>query len=373
MPEYNQDECQLERCSICRQSFNIPKLLTCCSETICESCESSYFSLKSTPVKCPICDQHLLISKSLPVNKHLERYMSCKRRKTDPNIYLEKAQMLLKQNQDNLESLHQLIKHPENYINQYFGNLRNSIDLYTEELIEHIQEQRKNYLDELDKLEKKSESFIASNEPQTGMNFAKFKKIIEPFVKELNQDKQKLPSLSENLDFLKNDLDLLEIELEKLNSKIDHFKNLTEAEILMNKEVSFTFGNFKIYNFFLLNFKQKLSALEGENFKIFVETRFKDLNEKYIDSCINHDYFNLEKIISYWSENFDTNEISLNEIINYLDKLRVSDKSLKEMVSSYPILKNNSIEPIRTKVKNFFRNKISRKRFVRKFKIRISF
>jgi hypothetical protein len=150
-------------CIKCNQKLDEPRMLPC-GEFICASC---YISIEETnqKFKCFICNEdHLMPEKGLPISKRLLRILALK----SEEVYRSKEVKQLKENLDIIqEDINKFLFGIDNGVDRIKGlclDLRNKVQLKTEEAIEQLNEHNKQMITEIEEFERECIKSYQTNE-----------------------------------------------------------------------------------------------------------------------------------------------------------------------------------------------------------------
>ena len=145
----------LLNCIKCEGLIDEPRLLPC-GNSICSYCSSSIQLANNKEFQCLICNElHEMTQKGLPINKVLVNLLSF-----EPiNVSRGKAFDSLQQIMIDILKKQNVFKHrlsnPTDYIKEHFIELRNEVQLATEQFHEQIDAINKELIDEIDEYENK--------------------------------------------------------------------------------------------------------------------------------------------------------------------------------------------------------------------------
>ena len=213
----------LLRCQNCKQTYDEnqpPRILTCCSKTVCYLCIKSMVLLKkeaeSVMLKCILCQEDCFITEeNLPVNDLAVAFLSTRARE----VYRGDEAQRLKQNLNRLDSLATQLKHEiefdEELIKEECNQLRKKIELAKDKRIGDINQSFSILFNKIDIYEEK----CIRNSKETNQLKQQAMKLIEQVNISIQKHKNYL-----------NQLRIDEKEIRDSNEKLDDFKARIESE-----------------------------------------------------------------------------------------------------------------------------------------------
>jgi hypothetical protein len=232
----------------CQKYLNTPVTLPCGSTVCREHLEPAGSPIENVKINCDLCEiEHNIPAKYLAFNHTLSDLM-------EKDIHLSPEQKEIKANVVQMEAI--LMEHeksklanPEEYIYDYFANIRNKIDLHRGKSIESIHKRYEELIEELDKIEK---DCIANNDVNMRQLTFKTQEIVT--YKEFLRD----PDVGK----FKNDVEwgkLINPLVAQVKTSLLDFQSRIQAyksELLMNQTIDFesddnikTFGSLNLQRF----------------------------------------------------------------------------------------------------------------------------
>ena len=187
-------------CKKCNGRLNEPRILPC-GESVCSYCVST-IQVQENKFNCLICSKkHTMPDEDLPISKLLSTILSLKPIELSRGTEFELLTKSKQEIQKKLAILKSLINNSDDFIKEYCIDLKNDVQLKTEQLIEQINE---------------FSSEIISN--------------IDIYEKENKQNKS--VSLSDNDEIVKE----LELFCEKTTSHLNQFQINESDTVHLNKQ-----------------------------------------------------------------------------------------------------------------------------------------
>jgi hypothetical protein len=263
-----------------------------CGLTICQEHIKYSDHTENVQIKCDLCsEEHEIPAKFLVVNKVLSTILKNENHLSDKQKELKAK--LVQLETILLDHEKSKVARPEEYIYDYFADIRNQIDLHREESILEIQNKCDALLKELKDLEDKCKANQSVLKPICFDGF-KNKEIFE------FKDSLRKPDISEKeIDQL---LAKMKSSINDMQDKIDAYKR----SLTLNKEIVF--------------FKKQSTAIFGELKIINTLKEFKEVTnekgDKYVGEMLNgvkhgHGTYNLKDgytYIGYWDKGVLTGE-----------------------------------------------------------------
>lgn len=157
-------------CPLCNETYDIP-LDLCCGNTICNKCLKQFYIFNDQMISCKFCDElcHDVPKTGFQINKNIERILLLKNlNMNEKDYYLERLNAEMHKLKESTHKIDLLYNKPELLIDDYFGTIRNAVDIHTEKMINDINQARKKFLDELDRKEEECKINLASLRMQKG-------------------------------------------------------------------------------------------------------------------------------------------------------------------------------------------------------------
>jgi len=166
-------------CVKCNQRLNEPRILPC-GEFICAYCFIS-IETNSNKFKCFVCDEdHLLPKKGLPINKRLSRILALKSKEVSRGEKAKKLKEHLDSTQEYINKFSCGIDNGIERIKELCLDLKNKVQLKTEEAVEQLNEHNKQMITEIEQFAKDSIKFYQAN-AKANNEFRKTKQELEEF------------------------------------------------------------------------------------------------------------------------------------------------------------------------------------------------
>lgn len=355
---------KINKCMLCNNALDVPKLLTCCAETICQKCELENFQI-GVYEDCPLCDELILYEKPFPINKSVEKILNL--HVVNENKYFKEAKQALVDYQEKYDGLQALINNPDEFVFEHFSKLKESLNERANELITSIEEKRENLLKQIQNHEEECKSYITSTDR---LNFEKYKTVLNQYIEDLKSNE---PCIPNDCEMNKKQLNDLKTKIKQLDFKIDHYLYRIQTELLNNKNLKLTFFNYNIYDFFDLSISNRMESIEFfEPLKIvtpvnlpYLKDNFKlinlnnDLNLDFLTICVEENYYDYDSLIKKIT-NYYANSTHFSQIksLNDLDQASTNFDSYKEFATekfenSFKF--NNSFEVLKNKLKDTFK------------------
>jgi hypothetical protein len=245
----------LTKCSLCKKIYEIPIILPC-SERICHKDLNWLLDHKSNRFECFFCDEeHCLPEKGFRVDQKLNELINMKLYKLDLSK-LEKnrlARLSCEKLHSDIVELKRLSEQPSLYLNEYFAQLRNEIDLKREQFKQRIEVIYKQMLDEVKEFEEECLSRMSGLECGSQEKVHEFEEM-EDKVKKWNEILDVFEFDEKNWDAIRTQAEVMSKDLEKKannlkenillsklykvkSSKIDSLDMLFSGELIHNKKV----------------------------------------------------------------------------------------------------------------------------------------
>ena len=211
------------KCPICLDKYTTPITLTC-GETICKyHLEHSSFT-KDKKFKCDICaKEHIFPDGGFPINKTIQKMLQIHLDRLDRGESFKNAKLSFDLLSAKYKSFELINQDPAFFIDEYFADLVNKIDIKREEVKLEID----NHYDKL-------------------LNYLKLTKNISQEMADTNKN-----ILTNDLKYLKNEIDLFDKDLKMLDIDEIRWNNIeSKTKILINK-IDYNLKELK--NYFLLD------------------------------------------------------------------------------------------------------------------------
>jgi hypothetical protein len=172
-------------CKICFQALEEPVSLPC-GETCCKKHQTAFMFGKL----CTLCDQlhPLKLGESFPVNKLAQDLISNKFTELDFGEDYKQAKQKLSELNQKFQEYTNLKSNPQDFIHEFFSNLRNKVDLERETLIQKINECSEKLLAEIDSYQNECMTKLSSSKAKEPLcvNLAVIKSDLEKWEQELS-------------------------------------------------------------------------------------------------------------------------------------------------------------------------------------------
>ena len=193
-------------CQQCEGRLDIPKMLPC-GKTICSFCAPLNLLSISNDNKfdCLVCKQkHDVPKDGLPINEALLKMLSVKLIRVSRGKAFDVLEQSLNDIQKKYGYIKRGIENSNDFVKEYCMDLRNDVQLKTEEAIQQINEINTKIIDEIDEYEKKLIEFNKTNYE----SMEKFNAIVQElnlfhtvnteFLKQHNVNDEKVSKLNED-------------------------------------------------------------------------------------------------------------------------------------------------------------------------------
>ena len=141
---------EITQCKLCYNLIQVPVLLVCCSESICQK---HIDEIKSKNIEnkfiCSLCD-HKHEHDIFPVNKAIEKLLSTHFDKINLGKDYQEAKQKCEKLKSLIRQLKDTITNPRTYIDEYVSNIRMKIDLRREETKKDIDDLCDRLMNDLD-------------------------------------------------------------------------------------------------------------------------------------------------------------------------------------------------------------------------------
>lgn len=189
----NSDTKSLVVCNLCKAKFENPVILPC-GETICKKHLAEDESFNKTKFICIFCNEEHKVpekSKCFPANKAIEKLLEMNLDKLDLGKAHRNAKLSYNNLNTKLDALVHLQNDPVFYINEYFADVINKIDLTREQVLLKINDFYDKMVNDLKNSQSVCEkSALSSNKTDVGKRNTVFlnhlRKILQKWDTELN-------------------------------------------------------------------------------------------------------------------------------------------------------------------------------------------
>jgi len=221
----------LFNCKVCKGVLVDPIILPC-GETVCKMHTDEIIK-----GECMSCSEiHKAPQNGFPSNKFAKNQLDLKVNKISLNFsQFKKYSQIIQDLNENLNETETIQKDPDNYIFEYFGELKRQVDLRRETLIEDIN----TYSDELiQKIEKLKQECVAKSKEATT----------------ITQDLEEIKAKMNELNSMFNSLEIDDINLKEIITK-KKSKELSELMEPVLKQYKFELQGKKYYKLLTNEFK----------------------------------------------------------------------------------------------------------------------
>jgi len=210
----------LLNCKKCEGRLDEPRLLPC-GNNICSFCVSSIQLKENKEFQCIVCDElHEMPKTGLHINKVLIELLSVESIKVSRGNAFESLQETLSQIENNKIDLKYCLNNSDDCIKEHFIELRDKVQLVTEEAIEEIKDLNEKVIDEINGHEQK---IIDLNKKKSLKSFEKIEQELESF--QIKTDEYlKLNNFTDK-QLIKLNLDAIILK-EKSECEIKNIKNV---------------------------------------------------------------------------------------------------------------------------------------------------
>ena len=160
-------------CVKCSQKLDEPRILVC-GESICAYCHISIEVNNSNKFKCFLCKKdHSMPEEGLPINKKLLEILSLESKEVYRGEKVKKLKEHLTDFQADIAKFSFGINNGVDRIKEHCLELKNRVQLQTEEAIEQLNEHNKQMIKEIEEFEIDCIKFYRANEKK-GLSFSEF-------------------------------------------------------------------------------------------------------------------------------------------------------------------------------------------------------
>jgi hypothetical protein len=216
-------------CTICEGRLENPKILPC-GETICSWCVTS-LKIVDKMFKCLVCKKkHEMPKDGLLNNKVLSKMLSIKPTKVSRGKDYDKFQDLLRHIGMDINLIKIGVNSSDDFIKEHCIDLRNEVQLATEETIEQINDYNSEIIKEIDQYEKER---LEINKSRKNVNLNSFDSSLKnEFLKEIQS------FYDDNIKFL-NENQIKDSVLARLNEKAISMKKISEDKLKCLQQINF--------------------------------------------------------------------------------------------------------------------------------------
>jgi hypothetical protein len=211
------------KCPICLSKYSKPITLPC-GDTICMEHLANQSWTIDKKFKCDVCNNmHILPDEGFPINKTIEKMLQINLDKLDRGESWKNAKLAFDLLNLKFKSFEVIKNDPDFYIDEYFAEITNKIDIRREEVKLEVD----NHFDKL-------------------LNYIKLTKKI---CNEMSETNKKV--LNDEIDYFQKEIEAFDKDLKMLDSDDLKWKNIeAKTKILINK-IDFNLKEMK--NYFLLD------------------------------------------------------------------------------------------------------------------------
>jgi hypothetical protein len=218
-------------CINCEGKLEEPKILPC-GETICSFCVTS-LKIVNKMFDCLVCkEKHEMPKDGLLNNKVLSKMLSIKPTKVSRGKDYDKFQDLLRHIGMDINLIKIGVNSSDDFIKEHCIELRNEVQLATEETIEQINDYNSEIIKEIDQYEKER---LEINKSRKNVNLNSF----DSSLKNLNEFLKEMQSFyDDNIKFL-NENQIRDSVVAKLNEKAISMKKISEDKLKCLQQINF--------------------------------------------------------------------------------------------------------------------------------------
>ena len=227
-------------CSLCNKMMVDPITLVC-GYTVCKSHldKMRKDSTNKKSFKCEICiKQHYVPNGGFVINKHIQKALEFKFHDFKPSPIFDECKQLIKETKEIADKVQAITDDPENFIYEYFSDLKRKVDLRREELKFKIDEYSDQLVQSIDASQLKCTQLSKGN-----------KLMKEPFI-ELNDELNKIIKDFDIFEFNDKKFEELKKKADVLRIKFNNIMADYKITLLNNKKHSFEFKEEIISNIF---------------------------------------------------------------------------------------------------------------------------
>ena len=225
-------------CKQCKNIYNEPIFLYCCSDNICKehlSSELSNSSLKK--ITCPFCstdiDKH-----GLNVNKLIQKLVENELHnfKTDP-----KFKDLISDFRNEIQQVKKILNDPENFVYDKLSEIKRQVDLDRENCKTKIDDLANGVIEKLETFEK-----MFKNGGRMKINSIHFNDLINESEKQLEQNERFINLFSTD----NSEREEKSIEVKKMIQNLELERNKLETEIFYDKSFKYKESSENVEDYF---------------------------------------------------------------------------------------------------------------------------
>jgi uncharacterized UBP type Zn finger protein len=216
-----------------------------CGYTICKSHLDKMINdstNKKNMFNCEMCNkEHYVPNGGFVINKHIQKALEFKFHDFKPSPIFDECKQIIKETKESADKVQTISNDPENFIYEYFSDLKRKVDLRREELKLKIDEYS-------DQLVQSIEATYARNYVCTQLSKGK-KLMKEPFI-ESNNELNKIIKEFDIFEFNDKKFEELKKKTDVLRIKFNNIMADYKITLLNNKKHSFEFKEEIISNIF---------------------------------------------------------------------------------------------------------------------------
>lgn len=282
------------RCRICSKLYTMPVTLPC-GETICQAHLNEFEISRDKKFKCDLCtDEHILPENGFQANKAIQKMLDINIDRLDRGEAFKNAKAAFETLNSKFETYELINTVPAFFIDEYFSNVINEIDLRRDEIKLEIDNHYDKLINDLKLTQKQCVIMSEANRRVSTDELKQFRKEVDLFNKDLKMldlAEHKLKNIETKSKILVNKIEfkLKEIKDFFLLSKSFSFKQpevKIDANVLGSLEIK-TSENLLNFNKEIMKLKQdfqnKLAEGSSKKYKI---TNYDDI--KTWSECSEH-------------------------------------------------------------------------------------
>ena len=267
-------------CSLCNKMMVDPITLVC-GYTVCKSHldKMRKDSTNKKSFKCEICiKQHYVPNGGFVINKHIQKALEFKFHDFKPSPIFDECKQLIKETKEIADKVQAITDDPENFIYEYFSDLKRKVDLRREELKFKIDEYSDQLVQSIDASQLKCTQLSKGN-----------KLMKEPFI-ELNDELNKIIKEFDIFEFNDKKFEELKKKADVLRIKFNNIMADYKITLLNNKKHSFEFKEEIVSDVLGKIIECDDDSRAEATFQLVVEdfTKFKEMKESRLSgqACI---------------------------------------------------------------------------------------
>ena len=237
-------------CDLCNKLLVDPVVMPC-GNSICKAHLNEVLtniSAEKNTFICFICqEEHYIPKNGFTIHKKLQNLLSLELNALEPSPLYEECKKKIENAKEKVVKIELLEKNPENYLYEYFEDIKRQVDLRREELKLKID----NYSDD-----------IIRSIDDTHMDLIKVSKEVNSMSLNIEKSKEELNKLIEKFDTLKfsdEKFDDIDYKMEILNKEMKKIINQYQDLLLENQKYIFEYEELPVENIFGRFFKFEVS------------------------------------------------------------------------------------------------------------------